>query len=124
MNADFIYSSLGGHPDLGDLVELFVQEMPARIDALETQAQSRDWKQWNRTAHQLKGAAGSYGFAAITPYVARLEAATRNSDQEDEIFLSLHELPCLCRKMQAGMPPTDAGSQAPQDPRGLPVDTH
>ena len=67
MNTVFVHSSLAADPDLCDLVDRFIQEMPDRINALESQARSRDWQQLSRTAHQLKGAAGSYGFAALTP---------------------------------------------------------
>ena len=56
MNAPFFTPFLATDPDLGELVELFVQEIPDRISALETQGRSRDWQQLTRTAHQLKGA--------------------------------------------------------------------
>ena len=107
MNTIFVYSSLAADPDLGELVEMFVQEMPDRINALETQMRSRNWDQLTRTAHQLKGAAGSYGFEAITPYAARLESAARDAQREDRILAALEELLDLCRRMRSGMPPTE-----------------
>jgi CheY-like chemotaxis protein/HPt (histidine-containing phosphotransfer) domain-containing protein len=106
MPASFLYSHLAADPDLVELVELFVQEMPDRINALETQARSRNWQQLTRTAHQLKGAAGSYGFKTITPYAARLEQAARSGCQEEEILSSLGELLDLCRRLRSGLPPT------------------
>jgi len=106
MNTTFAYSSLAADPDLGELVEMFVQEMPDRINALETQAQSRNWEQLTRTAHQLKGAAGSYGFHEITPFAARLESAAREGRQEEEILSSLDELLDLCRRVRSGVPRT------------------
>jgi HPt (histidine-containing phosphotransfer) domain-containing protein len=109
MNTDVIYSSLGADPDLGELVEMFVQEMPDRVGTLETQAQSRDWAQLTRTAHQLKGAAGSYGFHALTPFAARLEHAARAGLQEDQILASLDELLDLCRRVRAGAPQAEDG---------------
>jgi len=105
LNTSYVYSTLASEPDLDDLVELFVQEMPDRITALETQARNRDWRQITRTAHQLKGAAGSYGFGAITPYAARLENAARNGGPEDEILSALNELLNLCRHVRPGVPP-------------------
>ena len=97
----------GRRSDLGELIEMFVQEMPERINALETQARSRDWQQLTRTAHQLKGAAGSYGFNVITPSAARLESATKDGRQEEEILAALDELLDLCRRMRSGAPPTE-----------------
>jgi len=105
MNARLIYSSLAADPDLGELVDLFVQEMPHRISALETQARSRDWQELTRTVHQIKGAAGSYGFPAITPYAARLENAAKIGGQEEEILSALDELLDLCRRLRSGVPP-------------------
>ncbi len=105
MNTAFIYSALAADPDLGALVEMFVDEMFVRISALETQARSRDWQQLARTAHQIKGAAGSYGFNVVTPYAARLENAAKNGCQEAEILSALHELLELCRRVRSGVPP-------------------
>ncbi len=109
----FAYSHLAADPDLGDLIEMFVQELPDRIKTLQTQAASRDWQELTRTAHQIKGAAGSYGFQAITPCAARLEAAAKDDRQEEEIRASLHELLDLCRHVRSGVPPMkdEHGSQ-------------
>ena len=78
MPPTFLYSNLATDPDVGELVDVYVQEMPDRINALDTHAKSRDWNQLARTAHQIKGSAGSYGFGEITPYAARLETAARS----------------------------------------------
>jgi histidine phosphotransfer protein HptB len=109
MNAIPIYSTLAGDPDLGELVEMFVAEMPDRIDALETESRNRDWPQLTSAAHQLKGAAGSYGFSAITPYAARLEAAAREGSQEEAILAALSELLARCRGVQSTVAPVQNG---------------
>jgi len=103
----FIYSQMAADPDFGKLGDLFVQDLPNRINALETHARSRDWQQLTRTAHQIKGAAGSYGFGEITPYAARLEAAAKDGGQEEEILSALDELLSLCRQVRSGLPQRD-----------------
>ena len=103
----FVYSHLAADPDLGELVDLFVQEMPDRINALDAQAKSRDWNELTRTAQQIKGAAGSYGFDEITPYAARLEAAAREAQPEEKILSALDELLSLCRRVRSGTPQAD-----------------
>ena len=103
----FVYSHLAADPDLGELVDLFVQEMPDRINALDAQAKSRDWNQLAETAHQIKGTAGCYGFDEITPYAARLEAAAREAQQEEQILSALDELLSLCRRVRSGKPQAD-----------------
>jgi histidine phosphotransfer protein HptB len=119
MSTDFVYSNLAADPDWGELVDLFVQEMPDRIAALETHAQNRDWEQLHRMAHQLKGSAGSYGFETITPYAARLASAAKNGQQEDAILSSLNELLCHCRLMRSGVPQTESSGFG-QTPRIAP----
>lgn len=51
MNTEILHSSLAADPYLGELVDLFVAEMPNRINALETQAKSGAWEKVHRTAH-------------------------------------------------------------------------
>ena len=67
----YVYSRLAGDPDLGEIVDLFVEEMPERVATLLDQLQAQDWEGLRRTAHQLKGAAGSYGFDMISPCAGR-----------------------------------------------------
>ena len=109
-NVPDIYSTLAVDPDFGELVEMFVAEMPDRIDALATQARNRDWQQLARTAHQFKGAVGSYGFSAITPSAARLEHAARDGSQEELILASLHDLVEMCRRARPGKSPAENAS--------------
>ncbi|MGE3779315.1 MAG: Hpt domain-containing protein, partial [Pirellulaceae bacterium] len=61
-----LYSRLGNDPDLSDLVEMFVEGMADRIARLEDACARRDWTNLRKTAHQLKGSAGGYGFDTIT----------------------------------------------------------
>src|SRR5664279_4620995 len=105
MNTNFIHSSLAADsdPELVELVEWFVQEMPGHINNLEDQARNRNWEQLARTAHQLKGAAGSYGFGILTHYAGQLELAAKHGRQEETILLALHELLQLCRLIHAGV---------------------
>jgi len=39
-----LYSTFGDDPDLGELVEMFVEEMPDRIDNLIRQFDDRNWE--------------------------------------------------------------------------------
>ena len=105
--ATCVYSDLAADPYFNKLVAIFVQAMPDQISALETQARSRDWQQLTRTAHQIKGAAGGYGFKVLTPSAARLESAAKGGCQEEEILSALNELLDLCRRLRAGTPPTE-----------------
>jgi HPt (histidine-containing phosphotransfer) domain-containing protein len=106
MNTEFVYSSLADDPDFSDLVEKFVQKIPHRISEMETHLQSHNWQLLARTAHQLKGASGSYGFETLTPYAEHLETAAKEAQPEDQILAAFKELLDFCRRLRAGAPHT------------------
>ncbi|UCG32608.1 MAG: Hpt domain-containing protein [Phycisphaerales bacterium] len=92
-----IVSELASDPDMVELVEFFVHELPARAAALETCLAQGDYKQLVRLAHQLKGAAGGYGFPTITEKAAVVEQKARDRVAPEEISSAIWELICMCR---------------------------
>ena len=102
--AEPIFSTYGDDPDMGELVEMFVEEMPDRIESLLEVAHNNDWEKLRSLAHQLKGAGGSYGFGQLTQPAALLESACRENDTEDNIRQTLTELVTICRRAQSGAP--------------------
>lgn len=99
-----IYSDLGLDEDLGELVEMFVDEIPNRIQSLEEALGEQNWPQLKTLAHQMKGAAGSYGFHAISPVAARLEEAAEVVSPEEEIQQFVGDLVEICQRARAGGP--------------------
>jgi HPt (histidine-containing phosphotransfer) domain-containing protein len=99
-----LYSTLGGDPDLVEIVALFVDEMPARISAIATLLADGNWDDLRRAAHQLKGSAGSYGFPAISPLAAKVEDDVRNGQPEEAIRAAVDDLLGLCDRVRAGAP--------------------
>lgn len=99
-----LYSTLANDPDLGGIVELFVEEMPNRIASLQQCLAESNWEELRRVAHQLKGAAGSYGFHPISPVAAHLEQLIKQSQPEEEVLRAVEELVEMCRSVRAGLP--------------------
>ncbi len=99
---EMLYSSFGDDPDLAELVELYVQELPQRLQSLRDTAAKKSWPELARLAHQMKGAAGSYGFHQITPYAKQLELNARSPDSESRILEALQALDEMCRRCQSG----------------------
>lgn len=97
-----VYSTLARDEDLAELVEMFVDELPDRLETLKSQFENSQWDELRRTAHQLKGAAGSYGFDQVTPLAARLERSVHERLPEDEIADALGELCRMCLRLRAG----------------------
>jgi histidine phosphotransfer protein HptB len=100
----YIYSRLASDPDLSDIVDMFVDEMPGRVEAIRKQCTEANWNDLQRTAHQLKGAAGSYGFDALSPSAGRVEAAIRQHEPEDRVRAAVEELISLCNRTRPGVP--------------------
>ncbi len=103
-NAGPIYSNLALDEDLRDIVVLFVEEMPDRITKIESQFQSADWHALERTVHQLKGAAGSYGFPKLSPAAAVVEDLIKADASAAEIGKEVANLVSLCRLVTADPP--------------------
>ena len=99
-----LYSSFGDDPELCEVVEMFVDELPDRIATLNEQLDASEWDALRRTAHQLKGAAGSYGFDAITAVAARLESALWECEPEARICEAVEALVAICRRARVGTP--------------------
>lgn len=99
-----LYSTLGGDPDLREIVNLFVAEMPGRVTTLLKQLHAQDWEGLRHTTHQLRGAAGSYGFHAISPAAGAVEDAIRSRQPEAQIRQSVASLIDLCRRARGGTP--------------------
>ena len=101
---ELFYSEFGADPDLSELVDMFVEEMPERIQVLQDHFAAKNLDQLARTAHQLKGASGSYGFHQLTPFAGRLEALAKEHAAETSIFDAVEELVLMCRRCRAGQP--------------------
>jgi HPt (histidine-containing phosphotransfer) domain-containing protein len=103
-STECVYSSLAGDPELGEIVGMFVEEMPGRAASLLNHFNRKDWDGLRQSAHQLKGAAGSYGFAAISPCAGKLEGVIRDGEPEDRIREVVMELVDLCGRVRCGQP--------------------
>jgi HPt (histidine-containing phosphotransfer) domain-containing protein len=55
-----------------------------------------------RGAHQLKGAAGSYGFDQLTPLAAALEFAVRDNESEAAVQQAFEALIEACCQVRTG----------------------
>ena len=99
-----IYSRLGSDHDLEDILNQFVEEMPGRVGKLLRQLDDENWTELRRTAHQLKGAAGSYGFEPISPAASRVEHAISENESVEQIHEAVTELVDLCGRIRSGKP--------------------
>ena len=101
-----LYSTMGDDPDVADLVETFVDEVPNRVARIVDCLQRQDWDALGFAAHQFNGAAGSYGFTQVTPALARLESLAKGGADGAQTRQAVEEVVELCGRMRAGTPMT------------------
>ncbi|MDG1360730.1 MAG: Hpt domain-containing protein [Phycisphaerales bacterium] len=68
-----LHSIYENDPDLRNLVVQFVDELDGQVQSIRSACISEDFATLRRISHQLKGAAGGYGFDPIGDCAARLE---------------------------------------------------
>lgn len=92
-----LYSELANDPDLGELVESFVSALPRRLESLKTGLLEDDLDAVARSAHQLKGAAGGYGFPSISDAAREVEHVVRNKSDRTVIQDAVEMLSVRCQ---------------------------
>ena len=93
-----LYSDLSTDPDMLELVEMFVSELPDRVAAIEQAVQQSNLADLAKLSHQLKGAGGGYGFSSITEAAAVVEKQAKSETDINAVRASLSELLSLCNR--------------------------
>lgn len=94
-----LFSEMAGDEDMRELVEFFVEELQDRIQSLESAFGSNDADQLKTLAHQLKGAAGGYGFPSISECAATLESGVSGASGDiSGLKAEVDALVNLCRR--------------------------
>jgi HPt (histidine-containing phosphotransfer) domain-containing protein len=100
-------SRFADDPDMGQIVHMFVQEMPQRVEQLSGAWARHDLSTLRRLTHQLKGSGGGYGFPAISESAGKVEelvASVISGDRAPDtagIQQELRDLMDLCRSVSA-----------------------
>ena len=99
-----VVSELANDPDMAELVEMFVNELPDRTAAIQKALADQDLEALGRLAHQLKGSAGGYGFPSITDAAKALEAGARMDEDLVSLLSQVKKLVSLCERARPGAP--------------------
>ncbi|MBT4863850.1 MAG: response regulator [Planctomycetaceae bacterium] len=99
-----LVSELADDEDMLELVEMFVGELPERIAAIERSIDEQDLETLGVLAHQLKGAAGGYGFPTMTDAARLLDASMKAGEELATIVEQARALTDLCNRACASAP--------------------
>lgn len=80
--ANPIISEFASDSEMHELIRMFVDELPQRIDEFRTAWSDSDAAEVKRLAHQLKGAAPGYGFTPLGTAAHRLEVALEHAQTD------------------------------------------
>ncbi len=93
-----LVSSQVDHPVLAGLIDEFLEEMPQRAEKIENALRSGDFRGLAQLAHQLKGAAGIYGFAPIADTARQVNSQATDRADLDRLEATVGELVDLCHR--------------------------
>jgi histidine phosphotransfer protein HptB len=97
-----IYSVYGDDPNLAELVSIFANELPQRLETLRSHAEVADWESVARVAHQLNELSSNYGFAKLSTLAARLEITCLEDRSTGEILRALDRFAEHCERVRPG----------------------
>jgi CheY-like chemotaxis protein/HPt (histidine-containing phosphotransfer) domain-containing protein len=96
-----VVSELAADPDMADILVGFVKILATRAAQLQGALAQGDRVTMKRIAHQLKGAAGGYGFPSITEQAKAVEAALAAPEPGSALKVAVDELCALCLRSRA-----------------------
>lgn len=97
-----LFSTLADDEDMMELVAFFVDELKHRVQSLESAFANGNADELKTLSHQLKGAAGGYGFPAITAVAAELEDELKKGERSiGDLKSQVDALVNICRRAKA-----------------------
>lgn len=96
-----ITSQYATDPDMSELVDMFVTELPTRLAAIRAAHAAGNESTLARLVHQLRGAGSGYGFPSITRQAAAVEDGLRAGGLAS-VQRQVSELLELCARATTG----------------------
>jgi len=95
-------SEYAGDPIISSLIPRFMAEIPDRLTAITASCHNQAWSSMAKGLHQLRGAAGVYGFTYMAETAAILEESLLTASPDPEavhkLWQRLHD---FCVKLLA-----------------------
>jgi HPt (histidine-containing phosphotransfer) domain-containing protein len=99
-----IFSDFLDEPGMPKIINMFLDEIPKRIAALELFFKEDNKDEFCKMIHQLKGAGGGYGFPMITRMASGIEKKFRVPKKEwkQEVQKNLEDFISTLHRIHAG----------------------
>ncbi len=96
-----LLSDFADDPDMAELILEFVSNLPSRLEAIRQSLAASDLAALSTLSHQLKGAAGGYGFPTLSKCAAQLERTARTAEDLASLREQVEDLADQCGRAQA-----------------------
>ncbi|AMV17450.1 response regulator [Planctomyces sp. SH-PL14] len=87
-----LMSSYADDPDMLEVIEEFVESLPAKVTLLRRLLDREETAELQRVLHQVKGAGGGYGFAMITARADAAGTVLKEGKEMTQVRQSVEEL--------------------------------
>ncbi len=108
-----LLSDFADDADMMEIIEPFVLGLEERVAAMQQALATSDYATLSCVAHQLKGAAGGYGYPTISEAAKVVELGARSQQSPSSLESVLDEVVALCARARGGLV-GDAGDTANQ----------
>ncbi len=99
---DRLISEFANDADMVEIIEMFLDGLEERVTSLDAVYGASDLNQLGSIAHQLKGAAGGYGYPIISRLACDVERLAKAGEADDVLRSTLDRLVLMCRRAIAG----------------------
>ncbi|MBI3846096.1 MAG: CHASE domain-containing protein [Planctomycetes bacterium] len=99
-DASTLQSTFDSDVTMADIIAHFTAELPDRVAAMIAAAAARNLERLAILAHQMKGAAGGYGFPSIGEKAAEIETLAKAAADGDAIRHSIEDFASLCSRVR------------------------
>jgi signal transduction histidine kinase/HPt (histidine-containing phosphotransfer) domain-containing protein len=83
-----------------DFLPGFIADLPTKASQMAALLDQNNLEELAQVAHQLKGAAGVYGFMPVTEAAGHVEAAVMHAEPLDDVTMQLNSLIGLIRRVE------------------------
>ena len=109
-----VRSTLENQSSLQELLARFISKLPQRVSTINDLVRVRDMEELRRAVHQLKGAAGGYGFPQITEAASKAEKKISPEAELEEVRAEVESLIRVVRSVDG----YDAAKEAASEGNG------